>query len=144
MLASRVIHIYEGVPSLPQFKALDVLEKESEEQVVFSYTFESSQAGPVPVYVEEKIMQDSNVVWVSSQNIAVSQSTSLKRFGPVLGPGKYKLVVEASSGAEKARIVREFTVSAAALPIMPMAAMAGLALLLFAGMAIATKYIATS
>ncbi len=142
VIASRVIHIATGLPGLPQFKSLDIIE-EDEGQTVFSYTLESGQGETVPVHVEEWIVEDNNVLWTSSQNLAITGSSSFKRFGPVLPPGSYKVIVEITAGEETARIVREFTVGTAVAPplnLMLLFSLVALAILAFATIFVAGRF----
>jgi len=115
-LASRIIEIKGTFPVLPQFNDFQIEETSEEQQLQFNYTIESNSPEKVAVHIEEKIVQDNNVVWSDSQNVAVVGSAVLKRFGPILPPGNYRLVIEAGRGSETARISREFTI---APPIMP-------------------------
>jgi len=140
ILASRMINISTGIPKLPLFNALDVLEKEDGQQLVFSYVLESPQDSPAPVMVEERVIMDGNVLWANSQKIAVAGSTEIKRLGLKLLPGSYKLVAQASNGSETAMIEREFSVVAVP-PAVPIAAIGALALLMFAVIFVAIKFL---
>jgi len=137
ILASRVINVSESIPRLPLFNALDVLESEEGKQVVFSYSMQSEEGKTAGVFVEETILKDGNAVWSNSQKIAVAGSAEIKRLGPLLPPGSYKIVAKATSGIETAIIERDFKVSAAspvlAPEILPAVAIAGFVLLLLAG-----------
>jgi len=118
VLASRVIHISAGTPMLPQLKNLAVPVKEDGEQLAFSYTVASSSSGTVQVQVEEKLVQDSNVIWSNSQNIAVTGSAEINGFGPIVSAGNYRLVVEAEYAGKTASMTREFSVKAIEAPLL--------------------------
>ncbi len=142
-LASRIIEIKGMFPTMPQLSEFQIERTGEEEQLQFNYIIESNNPEQVAVHVDEKIMQDNNVVWENSQNIAVAGSAVIKSFGPILPPGNYSLIITANHGLETARMVREFTVSGAVFPIqsvIPGIAIAGLVFLLFSGFAVAIYY----
>jgi len=131
VLASRIIHISTGTPNLPLFTTLDVMETDDGKQAEFLYALEASQNYPVTVQIEEQIIKDNNVLWTNTQNIAVTGITEIKRIGPILPPGNYRLIVEAKHGNETAKITREFTVGAVALLPMQNIAIGAALVLLF-------------
>ncbi len=142
ILASRVIEITGTFPAMPQFDTLHIEKSEEGSQLEFTYTVQSNTDGKVAIWIEEQIEQDNNVVWINTQNIAISGSSQIERFGPMLPLGNYRLIVEAH-GSETARIIREFTVSPMPIAILPTVAIIALALVLFAAIGITTKFITT-
>jgi len=129
ILASRVIEITTSFPAIPQLGVLQI-EEEWENPLEFSYTIESSGEEKAAFYIEEQLVKDGNVVWANAQNIAVTGSSQIKRIGPILPPGNYKLTVGASRGAESARIAREFSIKSPVppVPVLPLAALGLVAL----------------
>ncbi len=109
-LANKTIEIRQIIPTMPELGILEISDNEENQQLQFSYQLKSNQDNAVSIHVDEKILKDNNVVWENTQNIALAGSTVLKRFGPVLPPGNYSLIISASHGSETARMVREFTV----------------------------------
>ncbi len=138
--ASRIIEISVGIPTMPQFSTLDIEASSEEEQIVFSYVLESNQPEEAAIHVEESIVKDNNVLWNSSQNIPLVGSKSFKRYGPVLPPGSYTLVVKATHGAETARVAREFSVRAVPVPLLTIILVGLLALVLVAATALAIRH----
>jgi len=119
VLANKTVEVKEILPAMPLTGNLFVSEGGEGKQMEFSYTIQTSLSEPVPIHLEEKIVSGETVLWTNSQNIAVTGSTEITRFGPALSAGNYRLLVEATHGSEIARIVREFEVKAAVPPLLP-------------------------
>ncbi len=143
VLANKAIEAKEKMPPLPLFSDLAIKESSEGSQIEFNYTINSTQSGTVPFQVEEQILQDNSVFWRAAQKVPITGSISLNRFGPILLPGNYTLVVKAAYGSESAEITRLFTVAPAAAPFPLLQALtaAALILLLFAAVVITTKLI---
>jgi len=146
ILASRVIEITEPFPVIPQLSGLELSETGEGKQMEFTYIVKTNSPEQAQIHVEEKVINEEEVLWTGSQNLAVSGSQEIRQFGPLLPPGSYKLIVEINSGSETARIVREFSVKAAvpptpALPfdLLPAAAILASVALLFAAFFWAAK-----
>ena len=142
-LANKAIEAKEKIPPLPLFTDIAIKEISEGSQIEFNYTINSSQSGTVPFQVEEQILQDNSVFWRAEQKVPITGGISLNRFGPVLLPGNYTLIVKAAYGAESAEITRLFTVAPAAAPFPLLQALtaAALILLLFAAVVITTKIV---
>jgi hypothetical protein len=132
VVANKTIEVRASVPTMPQFSTLDIEASAESEQLEFSYEIKSNEEETIAVQVEEQLTKDNNVVWTNTQNIAVTGSTQIKGFGPLLPPGNYQLAVKAIHGNETARMVREFTVSPVPPPLFPGAVTTGLIVLLLA------------
>jgi hypothetical protein len=143
VLANKAIEAKEKMPPLPLFSSLAIKESGEGSQIEFDYTINSTQSGTVPFLVEEQILQDNSVFWKAVQKVPITGSISLNRFGPILSPGNYTLVVKAAYGSESAEITRLFTVAPAVAPFPLLQALtaAALILLLFAAVVITTKIV---
>ncbi|MDP2974214.1 MAG: hypothetical protein Q8N60_04125, partial [Candidatus Diapherotrites archaeon] len=143
VLANKAIEAKEKMAAMPLFSDFSIKESGEGSQIEFNYTINSSQSGTVPFQVEEQILQDNSVFWRAEQKVPITGGISLNRFGPVLSPGNYALVVKAAYGSESAEVTRLFTVAPAAAPFPLLQALtaAALILLLFAAVVITTKLI---
>ena len=130
VVASRVIEISPSVPVTPELTALDILSSGDWKEIEFTYTIKSSQPMTVPISVEETIERENELVWKETPNVTVTGQNSFKRYGPMLTPGSYKLVVEAKHGSETATITRRFNIGAP-FNILPLLAIMVPVLLLF-------------
>lgn len=147
IVASRKIEIRADIPVLPLFSSLFISESGEGKQLEFVYMLQSNSKEAVPIHVQERIMQNDKIIWQNSQNIPIAQGTEIKRLGPILPLGNYKLIIDATSGLEKATVTREFEVKAATaapaeFPFMQALAIAAVALLLFASLFTATRFFA--
>jgi len=112
VVASRVIEINPSVPVTPEVTSLDILSSGEGKEIEFNYTIKTTQPITVPIAVEETIEMDGEVIWKETPNVTVTGQNSFRRYGPMLAPGSYKLVVEAKHGSETAAITRHFNIGA--------------------------------
>ncbi len=140
VIASKPIKVVTPVPTILEFDALDVTEGKPAEPIAFSYKIKSNSSDELIISIEEKILQDNNVVWQYSQQSSITGSGAFSKKGPMLQPGSYSLVVAATVGDKTATISREFSVAEppSAFPLLSIAA---LLLLFFAATLIAARFI---
>ena len=148
VLANKTIEVRRFVPILPFAENLEIDAGGGGKQLEFSYQLQTNSGEPVPIHVQERIVQNEEIIWQNSQNVSVAQGTEIKRLGPILPLGNYKLIVDAASGQEKATVARDFEVKAATaaasmeFPFMQAIAIGAVALLLFASLFIAARFFA--
>ena len=148
IVASRKIEIRADIPVLPLFSSLAISESGEGKQLEFSYLLQSNSKEAVPIHVQERIVQNDQIIWQNNQNIPIAEGTEIKRLGPILPLGNYRLIVDATSGPEKATVTREFEVKAAGaaapieFPFTQAIAIGAVALLLFASLFTAARFFA--
>jgi hypothetical protein len=140
VIASKPIKVVTPVPTILEFSTLDVAESKPAEPIVFSYQIKSNNSNELIISIEEKILQDNNVVWQYSQQSSIVGGAAFSKKGPILQPGSYSLVVAATVGNKTATISREFSV-VAPVSAFPLLSIAALLLLFFAATLIATRFI---
>jgi len=119
VFASKPMKITMAIPTILEFGSLDILdmpENRGEQPLGFSYVIESNRGDETPIYVEETILKDNNVVWSTAQESFIAGERAFEKKGPLLLPGKYTLVVNATYSGKTASITREFRVLS---PIAP-------------------------
>ncbi|MBN2067047.1 MAG: hypothetical protein JW744_01110, partial [Candidatus Diapherotrites archaeon] len=110
VVASKPMKATVPMPTILEFSSLDVSESLEQQLVGFSYIIESNTSPDKPISIQEKILQDNNVLWESSGEAVLAGVRSFERKGPMLPPGNYTLVVEAAYGGKTAVITRQFAV----------------------------------
>lgn len=140
VIASKPIKVISPIPTILEFSTLDVTESKPAEPIVFSYQIKSNNSNELIISIEEKILQDNNVVWQYSQQSSIVGGAAFSKKGPMLQPGSYSLVVAATVGGKTATIAREFSVIAP-FNAFPLLSIAALLLLFFAATLITARFI---
>ena len=139
VLANKTIEVKRFVPVLPFVENLGIDAGGEGKQLEFSYILQSNSEEAVPIHVQERIVQNDQIIWQNNQNIPIAKGTEIKRLGPILPLGNYKLTIDATNEGETAMIEREFSVQQAVaaepeLPLVPGLALAGVAFFLLASL----------
>jgi hypothetical protein len=119
VLANKTIEVKKELPALPLASGLQITVNEEGKQVEFVYSIKSNTQEPVPIKINEQILKEGEAIWSNSQNLAASGETQIKRLGPVLPAGNYRLTMEIREAGinigqdnEAVEITREFKVEA--------------------------------